>query len=205
MSGLSQEQDGHFEGTNTLYLFSDHQDILQNLYECFGSTVGHSTTKISHNEWFNCQRWLGHHQSEYLPSDQHASVYQFVTSLITNQNNLPILQQIADYNISHNTNFPLIDQCETGFIALPNRLNDGSMCYIIDTNSQHNLSQWSLLLTDPTTVLQCMCINFNSSLKNMVHYLYYSGIPFNTCILQDVPEQQDMPDRPLSLGTCTNH
>ena len=154
-----------------------------------GFTLGHSTTKISHDEWLNCQRWPGHHQSKYLPSDQCASVYQFATSLITNQNNLPVLQQITDYDISHNTNCPLIDQHETGFIALLNRLNDGSLCYIINTNSQHNSGQWSVLLTDPTTILQCMCINFNGSLKNMVHYLYYSGIPFNTCILWDIPEQ----------------
>ena len=169
-----------------------------------GFTLGHSTTKISHDKWLNCQRWLGHCQSEYLPSDQHASIYQFVTSLITNQNNLPILQQITDYNISHNTNFPLIDQHETSFVALPNRLNDGSLCYIIDTNSQHNSSQWPVLLTDPTTVLQCMHINFNGSLKNMVCYLYYSGIPFNTCILWDIAEQQDMFYQPLSLGWHPN-
>ena len=34
----------------------------------------------------------------------------------------------------------------------------------------------------------------------MACYLYYSGILFNTCILCNVPEDQDVPYWPLSLG-----
>ena len=78
--------------------------------------------------------------------------------------------------------------------------DNGSLCYMIDTNSQHNLSWWSVTLMDPMTVLKWMCINFNSSLMNMVHYFYHSGIPFNTCILWDIPEQQEMCYWSLSLG-----
>ena len=110
------------------------------------------------------------------------------------------LQQIADYDISHNAALPLINQHEAGFVILPNRLDDGSICYIFDTNSQYSTNQWSILLTDPTTVIQCMCMHFNSSLKNMACYLYYSSIPFNTCILHNIPEDQDVPYQPLSLG-----
>ena len=110
-----------------------------------------------------------------LPSDQCASIYQFVISLITNQNNLTTLQQIADYNISHNTALPLINQHEASFIILPNRLDNGSVCYVIDTNSQYSTDQWLILLTDPTTVIQCIHMHFNGSLKNMAHYLYYSS------------------------------
>lgn len=194
------EQDGHFKGTDTIYEFSDHRGVLQILYKQFGFTIGHSAPEISRDEWMSCQKWLGHYQPEYLPSDQCASVYQFVVSLITNQNNLTALQQIADYDISHNATLPLINQREAGFIILLNRLNDGSVCYIIDTNSQYSTDQWSILLTDPMTVVQCMHMHFNGSLKNMARYLYYSGIPFNTCILCDVPEVQDVPYRPLSLG-----
>ena len=130
------------------------------------------------------------------------SIYQFVVSLITNRNNLAALQQIADYDISHNATLPLINQREAGFIILLNRLDDGSICYIIDTNSQYSTNQWSILLTDPTTVIQCMRMHFKGSLKYMACYLYYSGIPFNTCILHDVPGVQDVPYRPLSLGWC---
>ena len=148
----------------------------------------------------SCQIWLGHYQPEYLPSDQCASVFQFVISLITNQNNLAALQQISDYDISHNAALPLIDQHEASFVILLNRLNDGSVCYIIDTNSQYSTNQWLILLTDPTTVIQCMHMHFNGSLKNMGCYLYYSSIPFNTCILCDVPEDQDVPYWFLSLG-----
>ena len=52
------------------------------------------------------------------------------------------------------------------------------------------------------TVLQCMCMNFNGSLKNMARYLFYSSIKFNTCILRDPPENDDLPYQPLSLGWC---
>ena len=194
------EQDGHFEQTDALYQFSDHRDVLQNLYERFGFTVGNSTAEISPDEGAYCQRWLGHHQPEHLPSGQRASVHQFVISLITNQNNLAALQQIAEYDISQNATFPLCDQREAGFVVLPNRLDDGSLCYIIDTDGQRISNRWSILLTDPVTVLQCMRIHFKGSLKNMARYLYYSGVPFNTCILREVPEIQDMPYRPLSLG-----
>ena len=120
--------------------------------------------------------------------------------MINNQNNLAALHQIAEYDISHNTTFPLCNQCEASFVILPNRLDDGSLCYIIDTDGQHISNQWSILLVDPATVLQCMHIPFNSFLKNMACYLYYSGIPFNTCILQNVPDIQDVPYWPLSLG-----
>ena len=96
--------------------------------------------------------------------------------------------------------FPLDQHQEDAFSILPNRLDDGFLCYVIDNNDPSISNWWSLILTDPTTVLQCMCINFNGSLKNMAHYLYYSGITFNTCILCDLPENGDLPYQPLSLG-----
>ena len=90
----------------------------------------------------------------------------------------------------------------SAFSILPNKLNDGSLCYVIDNNDLSISNWWSLVLADPMTVLQCMRMNFNGSLKNMAHYLFYSSIKFNTCILHDPPENDDLPYQPLSLGWC---
>ena len=149
-----------------------------------------------------CQKWLGLHEPESLPSNQCASIYQFVVTLVKNQNNISTLQCIPDYDIAHNATFPLAHQHETAIVILPNRLADGSLCYIIETNDRYHSDPWSILLTDPTTIVQCMRVKFDGSLKNMARYFYYSGVPFNTCILlREVPDCQDTyAYRPLSLG-----
>ena len=69
-------------------------------------------------------------------------------------------------------------------------------------------NQWSLILEDPTTIVQCLHQNFGSSIKNVACYLYYSGIPFHTCITRlHLPSSADnLPYCPLSLGWCSkNH
>ena len=98
--------------------------------------------------------------------------------------------------------FPLDQHQEDTFSILPNKLNDWSLCYVIDNNDPSISNWWSLVLTDPVTVLQCMHMDFNRSLKNMAHYLFYSSIKFNTCILCDPPENNDLPYQPPSLGWC---
>ena len=187
------------------YRFSDHWDILNNLYERFGFTVD-STAQItqeqpvSNREWADCQKWIGYHKSTSLPSNQITSVHQFLSSLVANEWNLSFLEGIAEHDIAINATFPLDQHREDAFSILPNKLNDGSLCYVIDNNDPSISNQWSLVLTDPVTVLQCMRMNFNGSLKNMARYLFYSGIKFNTCILRDPPENDDLSYRPLSLG-----
>ena len=187
------------------YRFSDHWDILDNLYERFGFTID-STAQItweqpvSNQEWADYQKWIGYHKSTSLPSIQITSIHQFLSSLVANEWNLSFLEGIAEHDIAINTTFPLDQHQEDAFSILPNKLNDGSLCYVIDNNDPSISNWWSLILTDPMTVLQCMCMNFNGSLKNMACYLFYSGRKFNTCILHDPPKNDDLPYWPLSLG-----
>ena len=189
------------------YRFSDHWDILNNLCEQFGFTID-STAQIaqeqpvSNREWVDCQKWISYHKSTSLPSNHITSVHQFLSSLVANKWNLSFLEGIAEHNIAINVTFPLDQHQEDAFSILPNKLNDGSLCYVIDNNDPSISNRWSLVLTDPVTVLQCMYMNFNRSLKNMACYLFYSSIKFNTCILHDPPENDDLPYWPLSLGWC---
>lgn len=197
----SLDHDDHSQVVETLYKFSDHRDILDNLYERFGFTIGNPASPITSRQWTDCQKWVGHHKSSSLPSEQTASVYHFISSLITNQDNLTALQQISDHDIALNAHHPADIAREEGFSFLPNQLSDGSFCYVVDNIDTHVSNRWVLVLTDPVTVVQCMRTHFHGSLKNMARYLYHSGIPFNTCILRAIPNDQDIiPYKPLSLG-----
>ena len=158
---------------------------------------------VSTQKWVDCPKWISHHNLISLPSSQITSVCQFLYSLIANERDLVALETITEHDIALNVIFPLDQHQEDTFSILPNKLYDRSLSYIIDNNDTHTSNQWSLILTDPVTILQCMCMNFNVSLNDMACYLHYSGIHFHTCILHDLAESDDaLPYQPLSLGWC---
>lgn len=197
------------------YRFSNYRTLLDNLFERFGFASmndSQSSEPIDRRQWINMQKFVGHHKSDdTLQADEIASIAHFLGALMEHRNDIEQLRQIQDHDIANNAVCSLVAQLEAEPIELAVHrisLEDGSVLYALKSNDMQVADRWALVLENPTTVVQCLRQKFGGSVKNIARYLYYSGIPFSTCIsrAQKPSNINNLPYRPLSLGwRAQNH